>query len=83
MEALGDKPCFVSLNGAIGISFNPENPFAPNLVLSGMWWHKRSSVIFEKSIELTVHCLTPLWILGGRGEAVRFGKGAGVHGNSN
>jgi hypothetical protein len=82
MKALCYKAGFVSFNGAIGMPFYAEDPFTPNLILRGIGWNKGPSMVFEESIKLTIHCLEPLGILGGGGEASGFGETRNFSGSS-
>lgn len=55
------KTSFVFGYGAIGISFDSENPFTTNWGVIGFWNKFPCSVLY-KGIKLLIHCFPPFWI---------------------
>uniref|UniRef100_A0A2N9EEE4 Uncharacterized protein n=1 Tax=Fagus sylvatica TaxID=28930 RepID=A0A2N9EEE4_FAGSY len=80
MKAFGHEAGFISFDGTISMTLDSEHPFAPNNILIRVWRNKSPSLILEKSIKLNVHCILPLGVLGGNGEAGGFGVKRGLSG---
>lgn len=59
-KPFSNQPSFVTLNISISFPFNPETPFIAHNICVWRAWNQLPCFILQKSINFTLHCLSPL-----------------------